>query len=117
MIPHYERVKELCSDIHLRNRFSSRFATDDPGYHELVALGREGIPALLKRIDDFQKSGGQYDELAIWEPILALHEITETHGTEEHGVKHEDGFWKGHLPSLTEYWLKWGREQGIKWED
>lgn len=121
MIPHYERVKELCREIHERHLVSSSFATDDPAYHELVALGREGIPALLRRLQDHmdhrEVTGRHYDGLAIWEPIIALYEITGTAATPEDGVKQEDGFWKAHLPSLLDHWLNWGREQGFKWDD
>jgi hypothetical protein len=111
----YERVKQLCREMHDRHKLSSRIHTDDPAYREIVEMGLEVVPALLRRLADFQRGGGSYDELAIWEPIMALHEITGQDFRASEGVEEEGGFIKMNLPTLVENWLKWGREHGHEW--
>ena len=99
----YERVKKLCREIHLRNMFRSVVATDDPGYHELVALGPEALPQLLRRLEEFEDNDG----LAIWEPIAALYALTKASPvSDEH---------KGRLMAIIEDWLEWGRKEGHEW--
>lgn len=119
MMEHYERVKDLCRQIHERNAYRSSFATDDPAYAELVALGPEAVPALLRRVADFKAhaevTGTHYDEMAIWEPLIALHAITGRDSQD--GVKQEGGFMKAHLPTIMDSWLDWGREEGIEWDE
>jgi len=104
---HYDRVKELCRGIHERNKFRSRVCTDDEGYHELVALGPEAVPALLRRIEDCRATDLLYDGMAVWEPIAALYAITKTSPvSDEHA---------GKLGAIIDDWLEWGRREGHEW--
>jgi len=100
--PHMDQVKELCRELYKKHKFLSRIVTDDPLYKELVDLGEEAVPALLRRLDCFEEP---WDDLAIWEPLAALHDITgETvHSQEE----------AGRLPVLIERWLDWGEKEGV----
>jgi hypothetical protein len=116
MTPHYEQVQDLCRQIFERHSLSSRHATNDPAYHELVALGTEGIPAILKHIDEYKQGRLDY-EFAIWEPLLALYAITGSEPEPAHGVVVEGGFVKSHLPTLVDTWLEWGRKEGHTWDD
>lgn len=110
MTEHYERVKDLCRQIHKDTMYLSSIATDHPLYKELVEMGTSGVPALLHRLDCFE---GIWDGLAIWEPICALREIT---GADV--IPEEDA---GRLHKIIGHWLDWGAKQGIyervKWDD
>lgn len=108
----YERVREICRRIYEDTCFRSDFALDHPLYKELVGMGDAVVPALLRRLEDFEDG----DKMAIWEPVVALYEITGTQPTSEDGVEQEDGFMKAHLPSLIDHWLRWGQERGISWD-
>ena len=118
---HYERVKEICRDIYKDTMFSSRFATDHRLYKELVEMGKEVVPALLRRVDDFKAhaeiTGTLHDELSIWEPLMALSEITGVQPSEKGGVEREGGFVAFRLPVLMDWWLAWGEEEGLEWRD
>jgi hypothetical protein len=108
---YYDRVKELCRSIHERNKLRSRVATDDEGYHRLVGLGPDAVPALLRRIADFkdhaEETGQHYDEFALWEPIAALYAITKADPVpREH---------QGRLMPIIDDWLEWGRGEGHEW--
>lgn len=103
----YEHVERICREIHQRTMFSSRVSTDDPGYAELLALGPDVVPALLRRIEAFHKSGRHYDGMAVWEPIAALYAITKADPVpKEHA---------GRLGPIIEDWLEWGRQEGHEW--
>lgn len=96
--PHYDRVNDLCRQIHERNAFKSSFA---------VALGPEAVPALLRRLEDCHAAERHYDEMAIWEPLNALRVIT---GADPVPDEHA-----GRLPLIIENWLAWGRKEGHQW--
>ena len=102
LYPHHSRVQEICRELEKKHQYSSRIVTDDPLYEELVELGEEAIPALLHRLDQFV---APWDGSAIWEPMVALHDIT---GETVH--KEDDA---GKLKVLIERWLDWGEEN--KW--
>jgi len=99
---HHDRIQEICRELHKKYQLYSGIATDDPLYKEMVALGSEAVPALLYRLDQLE---GDWDGLAIWEPLAALHEITEVNV-----VLEED---RGRLRPIIEHWLDWGERQGI----
>lgn len=100
---HYERVKELCRQIHQDTKFLSSIAVDHQAYREIVDMGEAAVPALLRCLDDFEDADG----MAIWEPIAALYALTEADP-----VPQKDA---GRLDRLLEHWLDWGRQQGIEW--
>jgi hypothetical protein len=108
--PHHDRVQQICRELHKKHAMSSKFAVDDPLYKELVELGEEAVPALLHRLDQFD---APWDGLAIWEPLVALHDIT--------GVTVHNGESAGKLKELIKLWLDWGEGQGhyerIEWDD
>jgi hypothetical protein len=105
MTEHYERVKDLCRRIYKDTMLRSDPALDHPLYAELVGMGQPVVPALLRRLDDFEDP----DDMSIWHPLSALHDITGVNVIPE-----ED---RGRLFNIIEHWLNWGREQGIKWDD
>ena len=103
-------VNQICRQISKDCSFRSDIATDHPLYKELVEMGERGVPALLHRLDCYEEP---WDGLAIWEPIVALREIT---GADV--IPEEDA---GRLPKIIEHWLDWGEKQGIYervgWDD
>lgn len=103
-LQHCERVREICRQIYEDSCFRSDFALDHPLYRELVGMGEAVVPALLRRLEDFEDP----DKMAIWEPICALAQITGVQA-----VPVEDA---GRLLKVIEHWLRWGRERGISWD-
>jgi hypothetical protein len=75
---------------------SSTAIFEHPAYQEIIQMGPEAIPLLLRELS------ADPDHWA-W----ALTSITG-----ENPVPPAD---RGNLPRMTEAWLRWGREHGYRW--
>ena len=107
---HTDRVNDICRRIRKDTELLSNVDIAHPLYKEMVGMSSEAVPALLYRLDCFE---GDWDGLAIWEPIAALAEITG-----ENVIPEED---RGRLHPIIGHWLDWGEKQGIyeriQWDD
>jgi len=100
---HYEQVQDLLRKIHKDTMFRSDPALDHPCYAELVGMGPEIVPALLRQLEEFHDPG----DLSIWHAISALYALTKASPIpQEHA---------GRLRLIIEDWLEWGRKEGIEW--
>jgi len=101
---HYERVQTLLRKVYQDTMFRSDPALDHPLYAELIDMGPEIVPALLRQLEEFQDP----DDLSIWHAISALYALTEVDPIpQEHA---------GRLREIIGDWLEWGRKEGIKWD-
>jgi hypothetical protein len=75
---------------------STTTRNNHPAYQEIISLGPEVIPFLLK---DMQ------DHLTHW--FFALSKIT--------GVNPIPASAAGNVPLMADYWLRWAEENGYRW--
>ena len=101
---HYERVKELLRGIYKDTCVLSNPVPPHPLYDELLEMGPDIVPALLRRLDDFEDG----DDMSIWNVFAALRSLTRAGALipDEHA---------GRLYEVIYDWLEWGRKQGIDW--
>jgi hypothetical protein len=75
---------------------SSTIRDNHPAYREVIKLGPEVLPYLLRDLEDNHTH---------W--CCALSEIT--------GVDPSPPTVAGNIPKLVEAWLSWAKEQGYQW--
>lgn len=82
---------------HSETEFSSLLAEKraHPAYRQIVDLGEEAIPLILKEIESSPSF-----------VFMALHDIT---GDDPIAVEH-----RGRVPLMIEDWLRWGSEHGFR---
>lgn len=73
---------------------SNRDKTEHPAYREIVGMGKDAIPHLLRLVEDTPRH----------EFMAALHEITG-----ENPVREADA---GNLRQMASAWIRWGEREG-----
>ena len=71
-------------------------ASNHPAYHEIICLGPEVIPYLLR---DLQENETHW--------FIALRKIT--------GINPIPSSAAGNVPRMIEAWLQWARDNGYRW--
>lgn len=92
------RFQRLASNWHaaVEHLSSSTARINHPAYQEIIALGPDVIPLLLRDLQD---------NLTHW--FWALQKITGTNPVPESDA--------GNVPKMAEAWLRWGQEHGYQW--
>jgi hypothetical protein len=71
-------------------------ASNHPAYQEIIHLGREVIPHLLRDLEDNETH---------W--FIALRQIT--------GINPIPPSAAGNVPKMIEAWLQWAKDNGFRW--
>ena len=71
-------------------------ASNHPAYQEIISLGPEVVPFLLRDLEDNETH---------W--FVALRQIA--------GVNPIPSTAAGNVPKMIEAWLEWARDNGLKW--
>jgi hypothetical protein len=71
-------------------------ASNHPAYQEIIRLGPEVVPFLLR---DLEENESQW--------FVALRQIT--------GVNPIPSSAAGNVPKMIEAWLQWARDNGLRW--
>jgi hypothetical protein len=72
---------------------SMKAASEHPAYQEIISLGVDVVPLLLRDLKDTQRH---------W--FIALHQITGANPIPDSAA--------GNIPKMVEAWLQWGKEHG-----
>lgn len=75
---------------------SSTVRNNHPAYREIISLGPEVVPLLLRDLEENH---------AHW--FCALREITGANPVPESAA--------GKIPQMAEAWLRWARDNGYRW--
>jgi hypothetical protein len=75
---------------------SSTVRNSHPAYQEIISLGTDVVPALLRDMEDNQTH---------W--FFALRQIT--------GADPIPNAAAGNIPAMVEAWLQWAKENGYQW--
>ncbi len=78
------------------HRSSMTAASDHPAYREIINLGPEVVPLLLRDLEENETH---------W--FIALRRIT--------GVNPIPASAAGNIPQMVEAWLRWARDNGYRW--
>src|SRR5688572_5568498 len=96
-----ESVEERLRQLETQWKADTEFLSDagkivkHPAFRAIIALGEPVVPLLLKDLEG---------KSSLW--VWALPEITG-----ENPVSEADG---GNIRKMTEAWLEWGREKGLR---
>lgn len=93
-----ERFRRLAAAWHkaVAHHSSTTVRNNHPAYREIIALGPEVLPFLLRDLEENHTH---------W--FYALREITGANPIPENAA--------GNIPLLAEAWLRWAREHGHRW--
>jgi hypothetical protein len=93
-----QRFRRLAAAWHRDTDYLSSMeeASSHPAYQEIVGLGPEVVPLLLRDLANNHTH---------W--FAALEAIT--------GAQPVPPSLAGHIPSMAEAWLRWARENGYRW--
>ena len=93
-----ERFRQLASawENAVAYQSSTTVRNNHPAYREIIALGPDVIPLLLR---DMEKNHTHW--------FCALREITGADPIPESAA--------GNIPQMVEAWLRWARENGYRW--
>ena len=90
------RFNELADTWERETRLlsNSETAGRHPAHREIIAMGQDAVPLILKRME---AQGGHW--------FMALNEITGARP-----VPYED---RGRIRKMQQHWLNWGREKAL----
>jgi hypothetical protein len=93
-----QRFRQLAAEWHQAVMFSSSTTERNkhPAYRQIIALGPEVLPFLLRDLEDNHTH---------W--FCALREIT--------GVNPVPPEAAGNIPKMADAWLRWARGKGYQW--
>lgn len=93
-----ERFRRLAAAWHRAVAFhsSTTVRNNHPAYREIIDLGPEVVPLLLRDLEDNHTH---------W--FCALREIT--------GANPASGEDAGNVPKMAEAWLRWAKDSGYQW--
>lgn len=93
-----ERFRRLAADWHdaVAYQSSSTVRNNHPAYREIIALGPQVLPLLLRDLEDHHTH---------W--FCALREITGADPIPESAA--------GNVARMVEAWLSWARQNGYQW--
>ena len=91
-----QRFKELEAEWHRRTGFlsSTTRMVNDPAYQEVIAMGWEVVPVILRSMDE--------------KPDHWFYALTQITG--DNPIPQADA---GYVEKMTEAWLDWGRRKGL----
>ena len=92
------RFRSLAAIWHKETDFLSSMsqASNHPAYRQIIELGQEVVPLLLRDLEDHHTH---------W--FTALHAIT--------GAQPIPKSVAGDIPKMAEAWLRWARDNGYRW--
>jgi len=92
------RFRRLAAAWHkaVAHHSSTTIRNNHPSYREIIALGPEVLPLLLR---DLEKNHTHW--------FCALREITGANPIPESAA--------GNIPQMADAWLRWARENGYQW--
>jgi hypothetical protein len=93
-----ERFRKLKTEWEDATQYhsSTRVITGHPAYREIITLGKDVVPLLLRDMEETHNH---------W--FCALREITGAQPIPESAA--------GNIPRMVQIWLAWAREHGYRW--
>jgi hypothetical protein len=93
-----EHFRKLADDWLDATRFTSSFSemSNHPAYREIIDLGDQVVPLLLRELQDRPN---------LW--FTALTQITGANPVQDKE--------RGQIEKMRKAWLRWGKEQGFNW--